>query len=214
MPVPLGPAAILAGPGAVAACKHLAYRAATSPSVTSASLTAILFYYLFQKLPDWVKDDISFKFFLKNTDRSKEEFMGLFSVVEKLQKIASNIQELDTDIPQLHAALLAFIQLSGQNKLKQLKITITDDLEDQSACSSSTTSITATSCRSPTLPTITRDYLYESAGNALDLSTLRSSEIQNALKMATFAYYEDSKVCSSRCRLLVYHPTSSCLRSL
>lgn len=130
--------------------------------------------------------------------------MGLFSVVEKLQKIASNIQELDTDIPQLHAALLAFIQLSGQNKLKQLKMSINDDLEDQSACSSSTTSIMATSCSSPILPTITRDYLYESAGNALNLSSLRSDEIQNALKMATFSYYEDSKTLTEKLHEIDY----------
>jgi hypothetical protein len=105
--------------------------------------------------------------------------------------------------------LLAFIQLSGQNKLQQLNYhrpvgntigepAVNDNSEDLSACSSSTTSTTANSSSSRISTTITRDSVYESAGNALDLSTLRSSEIQNALKMATFAYYEDSKVCQFR----------------
>ena len=197
MPGPLGPAAIFAGPGAVAAAKHLAYHAATSPTVTSATLTAVLFYWGFQKLPDWVKEDISFRNLLKNRKEvSKEELAGLFSVVEKLQNIASNIQELDTDIPQLHAALLAFIQLSGQNKIRQVDYhhsSIGDDIGgtanhcDDQSCSSSTSTST------PTMA-ITRDSLYENAGNALDLSSLRSDEIQTALQMATFAYYEDSEV--------------------
>ena len=197
-----GPAAFFAGPGAVAAAKHLAYHAATSPTVTSATLTFILFYLGFQKLPDWVKEDISFRNLLKNRkDVSKEELAGLFSVLEKLRNIAGNIQELDTDIPQLHAAMLAFIQLSGQTKIGQVKGEDDDgiggtanDCDDQSVSYESTTS---TTCTTPTM-VITRDSLYESAGTALDLSSLRSDEIQNALQMATFAYYEDSKVCSFR----------------
>ena len=203
MPGPLGPAAVLAGPGAVAAAKHLAFRAATSPSVTSTTLTAVLFYWSFRRLPNWVKDDISFKNLLKNrTDLSKDEFVGLFSVVEKLQKMASNMKDLDIDIPQLHAALLAFIQLSGQNKLKQLKYhrskgnnrdkaVVDDNPDDTSVCSSSTTSTTPKT-------SITRDYLYESAGKTLELSSLRSKEIQNGLKMTLFSYYEDPEVCITR----------------
>ena len=206
MPGPLGPAAIIAGPGAVAAAKHLAHRAATSPTVTSATLSTILFYWSFQKLPDWVKDDISFRNLLKNRgELSKEEFVGLFSVVEKLQKIASNINDLDVNIPQLHAALLAFIQLSGQNKLLQVNYrqsiktirdhaTISAEHDDSSACSSSTTSTAANSCSSQLSNTITRDYLYESAGNAFDISSLHSTEIRSGLQMSVFAYYEDPKV--------------------
>uniref|UniRef100_A0A7S0TAJ9 sn-1-specific diacylglycerol lipase n=1 Tax=Pseudo-nitzschia delicatissima TaxID=44447 RepID=A0A7S0TAJ9_9STRA len=205
MPGPLGPAAALVGPGAVAAAKHLAVRAATSPSVTSSTLTAVLFYWSFQKLPDWVKDDISFRNLLKNHEElSKEEFVGLFSVVEKLQKIASNIKDLDINIPQLHAAVLAFIQLSGQTKLLQVNYrqintagdddaTANDDndddkRDDQSACSSSSQLST----------TITRDHLYESAGKSLELSSLRSIEIQSSLKMATFAYYEDPETLTKK----------------
>jgi len=196
MPGPLGPPAVLllAGPGAVVTAKHLACRAATSPSVTSATVTAVLFYWAFQKLPEWVKDDISFKNLLENNEElSKEEFVGLFSVVEKLHDVASNIQELDTDIPQLHAAMLAFIQLSGQMKLQQQldyhqskeerkgEITVNDD-----------------SCNSPVSTTITRDSLYESAGNAVDMSILRSNEIQNALQLATFAYYTDFEILTEK----------------
>ena len=210
MPGPLGPAAVLAGPGAVAAAKHLAVRAATSPGVTSATLTAVLFYWAFGKLPDWVKRDISFRNMLQNrSDLTQEEFEGLFSVVDKLQKIASNIQDLDTDIPQLYAALLAYIQLSGQNKLQQVdyhrsittsqcESTANHDLDNKSECSSTSSSTIENGRDLPEFTTSTRDSLYESAGQPLDLSSLRSDDIQNALKMATFAYYEDSEVCSFR----------------
>lgn len=193
MPGPLGPPAVLllAGPGAVATAKHLAYRAATSPSVTSATVTAVLFYWAFQKLPEWVKDDISFKNLLENNEElSKEEFVGLFSVVEKLHNVASNIQELDTDIPQLHAAMLAFIQLSGQMKLQQ-QLDYHQSKEERKG----ETTVNDDSCNSPVSTTITRDSLYESAGNAVDMSILRSNEIQNALQLATFAYYTDFEVC-------------------
>ncbi len=204
MPGPLGPAAVFAGPGAVAAAKHLAVRAATSPSVTSATLTAVLFYWSFQKLPDWVKDDISFKNLLNNReDLSKEEFVGLFSVVEKLQKLASNINDLDINIPQLHAALLAFIQLSGQTKLIQVnhrqsrkieedEAATNNESDDLPACSSSKTENSSSSQISTT---ITRDHLYECAGEALELSSLHTTDIQTGLIMAILAYYEDPKVC-------------------
>ncbi|MGK3733384.1 MAG: hypothetical protein ACI8RD_002102 [Bacillariaceae sp.] len=206
-----GPAAFLAGPGAIAAAKHIAVhamhfaRTVDITTATSASMTAFLFYWFFQKLPDWVKEDISFRNLLKNrTDVSKKELAGLWSVIEKLQHMAGNISELDTDIPQLHASLLAFIQLSGQIKQRQIEhyrrcskrdassgqsmdIEATDG-NDQSRSSSPHSS-------SPQTTTTIRDSLYETAGKPLDLSNLRSNEIQNALRMATFAYYEDSEVC-------------------
>ena len=214
MPGPLGPAAVLAGPGAVAAAKHLAVRAATSPGVTSATLTAILFYWAFGKLPDWVKQDISFRNLLKNRDDlTQEEFEGLFSVVDKLQAIAGNIQDLDTDIPQIYAALLAFIQLSGQNKLQQLdyhqrsvrgnannrsdgerETPVVDDDDDKSERSSSSSSAIANDDGFPESTTSTRDSLYEAAGHTLSLSSMRTDEMQTALQMASFAYYENSEV--------------------
>ena len=227
MPGPLGPAAVFAGPGAVAAAKHLAHRAAaaTSPAVTSSTLTAVLFYWSFQKLPDWVKEDISFKNLLQNReDLSREEFVGLISVVEKLQKIGSNIKDLDIDIPQLHAALLAFIQLCGQHKLQQINshrcigspragTAVNNKVGDLSLCSSSMTSTTAESCSSLISTTVTRDSLYESAGKTLDIPSVRSSEIQDALKMATLAYYEDAKVCLFCCESNLCCPSFSFGRS-
>ena len=205
MPGPLGPAAIF-GPGAVAAAKHLAVRAATSPSVTSATMTMIMFVWAFRKLPKWVRDDISFKNFVKNReDLSKDD---LFSVIEKLQELASKINELDTEIPQIHAALLAFVQLSGQTKLQQIEyyrsmkkgggvvsMRDRDNCQDLLASSSSTESTSMDSYSSQTSIPTTRDDLYQSAGIPLDLSQVRSIEVQTALKMATFAYYEDSEVC-------------------
>jgi len=208
MPGPLGPAAILAGPGAVATAKHLAFRAATSPGVTSATLTALVFYWTSQKLPDWVKKDICFQNLLQNRkDISTEELVGLYSVVEKLQNVASNIQELDTDIPQLHAALLAFIQLSGQIKIQQVKENCslsdcadgkaanTDHIHDKQSLKFLSSTSTYTSQMTTT---ITRDSLYETAGNTVNVSSLRSNEIQNALQLATFAYYEDSEILTEK----------------
>eukprot|EP00536_Pseudo-nitzschia_multiseries_P003658 jgi/Psemu1/236880/estExt_Genewise1.C_570071 len=211
------------GPGAVAAAKHLAVRAATvatSPGVTSATLSALVIYWAFQKLPDWVKKDISFRNLLKNrTDVSTEELEGLYSVVEKLRNVAGNIQELDIDIPQLHAALLAFVQLSGQIKIRQIEDyrsvmsdggdertgddcdtdttrQVSDDQQesanDASACSIHISA--ASACVSEISPvTSTRDSLYETAGDLVELSRFRSNEIQNALRLATFAYYESSE---------------------
>ena len=196
---------IFAGPGAVAAAKHMAWHAmhiASSVDITtltSASFAAYLFYYVYQKLPAWVKEDISFRNLLKNrTDVSKEELMGLFSVVEKLQHVAGNISELDTDIPQLHASLLAFIQLSGQIKQQQIKQRDSKEDVGQSVNTEATDGNDQSRHLFPQTTTTTtiRDSLYKTAGNALDISILRSDEIQNALRMATFAYYEDSEVCS------------------
>jgi hypothetical protein len=204
-----GPAAFLAGPGAIAAAKHIAVhamhfaRTVDITTATSASMTAFLFYWFFQKLPDWVKEDISFRNLLKNrTDVSKKELAGLWSVIEKLQHMAGNISELDTDIPQLHASLLAFIQLSGQIKLRQIehyhRCSKGDYTAGQSVNKEATDGNDQSRSSSPQTKTTTtiRDSLYETAGKPLDLSNLRSNEIQNALRMATFAYYEDSEVCS------------------
>mmetsp|Transcript_66536 Transcript_66536/g.74532 ORF Transcript_66536/g.74532 Transcript_66536/m.74532 type:complete len:555 (+) Transcript_66536:169-1833(+) len=195
-----GPAVFFVGPGAVLAAKHMAWHAmhiasaADITTLTSASFAAYLFYWGFQHLPAWVKEDISFRNLLKNrTDVSKEELMGLFSVVEKLQHVAGNISELDTDIPQLHASLLAFIQLSGQ--IKQQQINQRDSKEDvgQSMDTEAMDGDDQFRHSFPQTTTTIRDSLYETAGKALDISTLRSDEIQNALRMATFAYYEDSE---------------------
>ena len=145
--------------------------------------------------------------------------MGLFSVVEKLQKIASNIQDLDIDIPQLHAALLAYVQLSGQNKLQQLKyhhqsskqkrrneaaVNEDDKCDDASMGSSSTTSTTANSCCLHMSTSITWDYLYKSAGNPLELSSLCLSEIRDGAKKALLAYYEDPEVLTEKLHAIDY----------
>eukprot|EP00535_Pseudo-nitzschia_heimii_P000871 CAMPEP_0197186596 /NCGR_PEP_ID=MMETSP1423-20130617/14221_1 /TAXON_ID=476441 /ORGANISM="Pseudo-nitzschia heimii, Strain UNC1101" /LENGTH=581 /DNA_ID=CAMNT_0042637951 /DNA_START=104 /DNA_END=1849 /DNA_ORIENTATION=+ len=209
MPGPLGPAAVLAGPGAVAAAKHLAVRAATSPGVTSATLTAILFYWAFGKVPEWVKRDISFKNLVRNKeDLSREDFEGLFSVVGKLQGIAGSIQDLDTDIPQIYAALLAFIQLSGQNKLQQLDLdhrrhrsarsggdgeTALDDDDDDDA-----SAVAPDDDGVPESTASTRDTIYESSGRALALSSLRTDDIRTALKLASLAYHEDPETLTEK----------------
>eukprot|EP00957_Ditylum_brightwellii_P026607 2012319-Ditylum_brightwellii.AAC.1 len=188
-----GPAAILVGPGAVATAKAMAYHAASLPNVGSATLTTGLFYWGFQRLPDWVKQDISFRGLLKNRkDVSKEELEGLFSVLEKLQSMVSNVQELDTDIPQLHAAMLAFIQLSGQIKISQVE-----------NGSFTKTQSHVQSTYTPPLTT-TRDSLYETAGNALNISTLRSDEIKLSLKMATYAYYDSSEILAEKLNEMDY----------
>jgi Lipase (class 3) len=179
-----GPA-IIAGPGAMAAAKHLAFQMATSVDITtvgSAALTAFLLYWCFCKLPDWIKHDISFRNLLRNRQEiSKEEITGLVSVMEKIQHMMESIQEMDhtqTEIPNLHAALLAFVQVSGQLKLEQIKA--------------------ATQGKSGLPRTTIRDAMYQTAGRAVPISKVRSEEYQTALTLSTWAYYEDSMILTEK----------------
>ncbi|KAG7359924.1 lipase class 3 [Nitzschia inconspicua] len=180
-----GPA-ILAGPGAIAAAKHLAFQVATSVDATtvgSAALAVFLLYWCFHKLPDWIKKDISFRNLLRNRQEiSKEEITGLVSVLEKIQHMMESIQEMDhahTEIPQLHAALLAFIQVSGQLKLEQIK---------------AVNRVESTRKRKITM----RDSVYQSSGRTVPISKLRSDENQTALTLSTWAYYEDSMILTEK----------------
>lgn len=174
----------------MAAAKHVAFQVATSVDVAtvgSATLTAFLFYYFFSRLPDWIKQDISFRNLLKDRKEiSKEEISGLSSVVKKIQELIESIHELDNvdgDIHQLHAALLAFIQVSGQLKLEQVK---------------------AAKCNKGSDDTTLRDGIYQAAGIPVSLSQLRSIEHQVALTMSTWAYYEDSSILTEKLLELDY----------
>jgi Lipase (class 3) len=187
-----GPA-VLAVPGAMVAAKHLAYRAATSVDLTtagSAAFAAFLVHWIWRKLPDWVKEDISFKNLLRNRrDMSGDELVGLFSVVGKIQSLANSIQNIHVEIPQLHA-VLAFIQLSGQLKLKQVQQVMKVSTQEVEAREDS--------CSHDDTWAATRDGAYENAGESFPLTSLRSEELREALTMATWAYHDDSTTLTNR----------------
>jgi hypothetical protein len=227
MPGPAG--VVILGPGAVAAAKHLAFQVATSVDVTtfaSATTLTVLFCWCFSKLPDWVRNDLSYRNLLRNRQGiSKEEITGLLSVVDKIQELAKSIKELHNvadEIPQLHAAVLAFIQVSGQLKLQQINNVknnlkrrrqktkrqrqqqqqrrrpqrpqdeeTRDDEDDDDGDIVSTEHQQGSSTTTTTTP---RDSSYQSAGDTIDINELRCEELQTALTMSTWAYYEDSMV--------------------
>jgi hypothetical protein len=202
---------VLLGPGAVAAAKHVAFQISTVVDLqtfASAATLSILCYWCFSRLPDWVRNDLSYRNLLRNRkDVSKEEISGLITVVDKIQQFLKSIKEgqnmeLD-DIPQLHAAVLAFIQVSGQLKLQQINRVNNNrkrqrqeergddhngDDDDTSMQQPQKVKASATADATP------RDSVYEAAGNAVDINELRSEELQTALIMSTWAYYEDSMV--------------------
>jgi hypothetical protein len=166
MPAPVA----FAVPGAMAAAKHMALQASIYVDVTtftSATFAAILSQWLWKKLPFWIKEDISFRNLLGNKDEvTREELSHLGSVVDKLQELARSAKDVDAAIPQLHAAVLAFIQLSGQIKLAQSKV------------------------EEP----LTRDFMYKSSGKPFPMRRLQSPEFQDTLNFATWAYYDDSQL--------------------
>lgn len=210
-----GPAAVLAVPGAVVAAKHLAFKAAASVDVSavgSATFAAVLVHWVWKKIPNWVKEDISFRNLLKDRKgdtMSGDELVGLFSVIQKIQNLTSSIQDVDVEIPQLHAAVLAYIQLSGQLKLKQIqqyvknkrvrsqKVQAVETLDDSNKSRDDENDGPITT-ESATTTTITRDEAYENAGESLPLSAVRSEELRDALTMATWAYHEDSTILTDR----------------
>jgi hypothetical protein len=169
--------AVLAMPGAIHAAKHVAMHAAACVDVTaltSATFAAILAQWLWKRLPVWIKEDISFRNLLKNRDQvTREELSHLGSVVDKLQELA-NSSSVKADIPQLHAAVLAYIQLSGQLKLAQI--------ENQEEMDE----------------TLTRDHMYQRVGRSFPIQDLHSAEFQSALDFSTWAYYDDTEILTQK----------------
>lgn len=141
------PPVAFAVPGAIATAKHMAMHASTYlfdvTSFTSATFAAILAQWFWKRLPDWIKEDLSFRNLIlrrrrkkkkKNNDGdenaaddddevSKEELSHLGSILDKLQGLVESNKTNDTTSPppQMHAALLAYIQLSGQLRRLQVR---------------------------------------------------------------------------------------------
>lgn len=114
MPLPL------LAPAAAAAAKHAAAHAVSLVSsvdvgaVSSASLAAVLARLAWNRVPDWVKEDVSFR----KLDGNVQEMERLSSVIEKLQALATTgSSKLASPVPHLQAAILAYVQLSAQLKL-------------------------------------------------------------------------------------------------
>jgi hypothetical protein len=111
MPLPalLGPAAY---PAAAAAAKSaMILGAEVLPTVSSASLAAVLLRIAWNRLPEWIKEDVSFR---RNPEKEEE---GLVSMIEKFQGLLqTGSEKLSDPVENLYAAILAYIQLTAQLK--------------------------------------------------------------------------------------------------
>jgi pimeloyl-ACP methyl ester carboxylesterase len=204
----------LAGPGAMAAAKHMAYQAAMSIemyAVTSATFAAFLAQMAWKRIPAWIKEDISFRNLLQSKTRqggedegaARAELSHLGSVIDKLvaQAEAANI----IPVPHIHAAVLAYIQLAGQLKRRALEIheEIGEGLDPYHA--------EGTGVERKEL---TRDFLYQRAGTPCSPEELCSFELRESLELATWAYYENSEMLEVRLDTLDFALLQHSLASL
>eukprot|EP00980_Cylindrotheca_fusiformis_P002239 scaffold517_cov119-Cylindrotheca_fusiformis.AAC.22 len=187
-----GPAAF-AMPGAVVAAKNMAFHAslyADASTFASAAFSAMLAQWIWKTCPVWLKEDISFKNLLgKSGTVEKEDLSHFGDIVNKLGELAKSSKEIDIVVPQLHAALLAYIQLTGQ--IKQASLQGKQGADD----------------------IISRDYNYRNAGKSVPIESLWTIEFREALKYATWAYYSDTEILTGKLRKrgyeLITHNLSS-----
>lgn len=169
-----GPAGAFAMPGAVVAAKHLAVKAtayADATTFASAAFSAMVAKWLWKTCPEWLKEDISFKHLLRTSENVCEEDLShLGDIVSKLDELGRKSKEINVVVPQLHAALLAYIQLTGQLKQASLGKNKGEARE------------------------ATRDHAYRNAGEKQPIHSLWITEYREALKYATWAYYKDTEV--------------------
>ena len=125
LPVLLGPAAV---PAASAAAKTaLAVGADFLPTISSASLAAVLARMAWNRVPDWIREDVSFRKQSLPEEGDRQEMERLSSVLEKLQALIDTVStKLACPVPSLYAAILAYVQLSAQ--AKQLDPTTRDSM--------------------------------------------------------------------------------------
>jgi hypothetical protein len=195
-----GPSAVFAVPAGVLALKRLAVQASAyyTPEVASAATAAtvatLLAKYVWSHIPDWIKHDISFKtIFLFNyneTDsdgETREELTHLSSIIQSIHQYTKSMEE-GVEVPQFHAAVLAYIQWSRVMKRCQLE-----------ECSRGG---------------VARDLGYETAGHVVDLEEhVRTPQHQEALELATWAYHRDSAklkgILQTRDYQMVMHDSST-----
>ena len=122
------PVALFFGPAAI----HGAYIAAST--ISSTTLAAVLAKQLWKKLPAWIREDPAFRSFSRqhsgggsslltsSGDDETEEMATLGNVILKLEdmittaarKLASGGRSATLTPAQLHASILAYVQLSNQ----------------------------------------------------------------------------------------------------
>jgi hypothetical protein len=157
----LGPAAY---PAAVAAAKTaLAVGAEALPTISSASLAAVLARMAWNRVPDWIREDVSFRTERLPDDGDKQdvEMERLSSVLEKLETLMATVsKKLECPVPNLYAAILAYVQLCAQLKH---------------------------------VDPVTRDDMYSDSGIPFDHNGEDFVTIKHALDFATWAYYVDNE---------------------
>eukprot|EP00529_Nitzschia_sp_RCC80_P012565 CAMPEP_0113480408 /NCGR_PEP_ID=MMETSP0014_2-20120614/21859_1 /TAXON_ID=2857 /ORGANISM="Nitzschia sp." /LENGTH=579 /DNA_ID=CAMNT_0000373835 /DNA_START=177 /DNA_END=1916 /DNA_ORIENTATION=- /assembly_acc=CAM_ASM_000159 len=219
MPVP----AAFFGPGAVIGMKKFAFHALTYldlSTISSATFTLICVRYIYQSLPSWVKEDISFKSWMDHnndtTNGNNYYANGGFKVqhvAEKISKLKDILKHTDhpDDFTFSFPAVLALIQLSAQLKMREETHArlVTNDNGTTLLCDTSveeekkgddddddvaTEPFATRSFMDNTTVDFTsrRDEAYSKAGDTVEESEWRSDEIKHALDLATWSYHEDS----------------------
>lgn len=88
------------------------------PAVTSASVAAILARLLWKRLPDWVKEDVSFR---NNSSESSSDVERLAAVLDRIQAwIEACSEQLQRPVPHLYASFLIYWQLMAQHQRQRL----------------------------------------------------------------------------------------------
>jgi hypothetical protein len=115
MPLPV----VLLGPATAAAAKAVAYECL--PAVSSALVGSILVKSAWNRLPEWIREDIAFHNNNNNHHHresslsSERNIERLSTVWEKIQAwLESASEPLKTPVPHLWAALLIYCQLCSQ----------------------------------------------------------------------------------------------------
>lgn len=114
MPIP--PAVLVfAGPNLMAA-KAAAIE--FLPAVTSASVAAILARLTWKRIPNWIKEDVSFR---KKDSSESMDVERLSSVLEKIQAwIDECSKKLQSPVPHLYSSFLIYWQLIAQQQRQKM----------------------------------------------------------------------------------------------
>lgn len=112
----------------LAASKQAALSAAGSVdayTASSAALAYVLARLAWQRVPEWIKEDVAVRNLLPRSKRDDAnsanatlELANVASVIEKLQALlvsgSENILSFSEPVPYLHASILAYVQLAAQ----------------------------------------------------------------------------------------------------
>ena len=226
-----GPAAVFAVPAGLMAMKRFALQVSAyycTPEVASAAtvatLTTLVAKYIWAHIPEWIKQDISFRTIFwgnykksrknrKNNNRgdddatvekddndleTREELTHLSSILQSIHRYTKSMEEGAVEIPQFHAAVLAYIQWSRTMKHYQILQYSQQQIPLQ--------------LTNHTM--IPRDLGYETAGRVLDLEEeVRTIVHQEALEFATWAYHRDTnkltRILHERNHKMMIHDSSN-----